>query len=80
MNRDQIRTAVVEALAEVAPEIDSGDLQGGTRLREDLDLDSLDFLDVVAAVCNATGVEIPERDYGRLTTLDAFVEYVDRAG
>jgi acyl carrier protein len=77
MSRDELHATVVRVLIEVAPDVEAGDVRGETRLREDLDLDSLDFLDLVAGVAEATGVEIPERDYGKLETLDAFVEYLD---
>ena len=77
MTRDELRATVVRVLIEVAPDVEPGDVRGETRLREDLDLDSLDFLDLVTGVAEATGIEIPERDYGKLATLDAFVEYLD---
>jgi acyl carrier protein len=80
MTRDVLRAAVARVITEVAPDVDASELRDETRLREDLDLDSLDFLDVVSGVHEATGVEIPERDYERLTTLEAFVDYLERSG
>ena len=80
MTGDELRAVIRQALTDVAPDIDPRDVIGPTRLREDLDLDSLDFLDVVTAVREATGIEIPERDYGRLDTLDSFADYLDEAG
>jgi acyl carrier protein len=77
MTRDELHATVVKVLIEVAPDVEPGDVRGETQLREDLDLDSLDFLDLVAGVAEATGLEIPERDYGKLGTLDAFVDYLD---
>jgi acyl carrier protein len=80
MTRDELHATVIRVLTEVAPDVEAGELRGETRLREDLDLDSLDFLDLVAGIAEATGIEIPERDYGTLVTLDAFVEYLAGAG
>ena len=47
MTRDEIRNAVVQALTSIAPEIDPQDLQADTVLRQELDLDSMDFLNFV---------------------------------
>lgn len=69
-------TIVVEAIRSVAPEVDEGDLVPGARLQEDLDLDSMDFLDVVTELAVRTGVEIPERDYPQLATVQGCVDYL----
>lgn len=76
MTRDEIRSAVLAALADVAPEADLAALAPGADLRETLDLDSMDFLRVVQAVAAATGVEIPDADAGRLATLAECIDYV----
>jgi acyl carrier protein len=63
MTRDEIRQAVIQALTSVAPEIDPSTLQGNTALRQELDLDSMDFLNFVIALHGSVGVDIPETDY-----------------
>ena len=73
---DQIRQTVLRLLAEIAPEADPADIRGDIPLRDQLDLDSMDFLNLVVAVDEALGIAIPEDDYGSLTTLDAMVAYV----
>jgi acyl carrier protein len=74
---DQQLTAIVrQALARVAPETAKADIPAGAPLREECDLDSMDFLNFVIALHKATGVEIPETDYARLATLAGAVAYL----
>ena len=76
MSPDEIRSNVRAAIASIAPEADLRRLQPDRPLREQIDLDSIDWLNVVAALCERLSVDIPEADYGRLTTLDAIVAYL----
>lgn len=73
------RTAVISSLAVIAPETDFDRLASDADLRDELDLDSMDFLNFVIELHNRTGVEVPERDYPRMLTLDACVHYLDAA-
>ncbi len=77
MTRDEIRATVLRALALVAPEADLRSLDSSGDLREQLDLDSVDFLNVLIAVHDALGVDIPEVDYPKLSSLDACVAYLE---
>lgn len=80
MNQTQARAVVVEALADVAPEIDPEEFDPDTSLRDGADLDSMDFLAFVAAVSEAIGSDIPEDDYGQLDGLDKATAYVAARG
>jgi acyl carrier protein len=77
VTRDALRREVLGALAEIAPEADPASLRGAVPLRDQLDLDSMDFLNLLIAVHQRTGVEIPEADYGKLATLDQIVAYLE---
>jgi acyl carrier protein len=79
MSREEILRAVGESLAAVAPEADPATLDPRARLREELDLDSMDFLHFVIGLHRRLGVEVPERDYARLATLDGVVAYLEAA-
>jgi acyl carrier protein len=79
MTRDEIRTAALELLAEIAPELDPPSLRGDLALRDQVDLDSMDFLNYLISIHQTLAVEIPEGDYDRLATLDGLVAYVDEA-
>jgi acyl carrier protein len=76
MTRDQIRDLVVKALGDIAPELDPSTLGPDTRLREELDLDSMDFLNFALALHDALGIDIPETDYPKMATLAQCVEYL----
>lgn len=80
MTEAEIQDAVLAALFEVAPEAADAPLASDVDLREELDLDSMDFLNFVTALHGRFGLDIPERDYGKLDTLDAVVAYVSEHG
>lgn len=76
MNRDVVQKVVLEELARLAPEADLGALPPRARLREELDIDSFDFLNLLVALDGRLGVSVPETDAGKLATLDALVGYL----
>ena len=76
MTTDEIRKQVIEALLAIAPEADPSTIDPRASLRDQLDLDSFDFLNVIVALHRALGVDIPETDYARLATLDGAVAYL----
>ena len=78
MNEDEMRELVLRAITDVAPDLDAAAIRPGDRLRADLELDSMDFLDVVARLAEATGVEIPEDDYTQIATVESATAYLLR--
>jgi acyl carrier protein len=76
MNTEEIRTTILRVLGEIAPEVDAQSIEPDVNLREQLDLDSMDFLNFLIALDKEVKVEIPERDYGKLATLNALVDYL----
>ena len=79
MTKDEIRALVCDLLGAIAPEADLGLLTGGEDLREELDIDSMDFLNFITALHEQTGVDIPEKDYAGLVSLDDIISYITRA-
>ena len=75
----ELRTLVISVLTEVAPDIDATAIDPDTDLTEQLDIDSMDFLNIVVAINEQTGIEIPERDYPKLSTLNDAVDYLAHA-
>jgi len=73
---DEIRNVVLSELERIAPEVDAGALDASRPLRDQVDLDSMDWLNFLIALHERTGVDIPESAYRRLTTLDAVVAYL----
>jgi len=76
MTDDEARQLIRSTLHQVAPEADLDQVGPGETLQEALDLDSIDFLNVVVGLHEATGLEIPERDYPQLSTLEGAVTYL----
>ena len=75
-SENDIRTTVLELLARVAPEADPKALDPAANLQEQLDIDSIDFLNFIMSVHERTGIDIPERDYTKVATLNDCVRYL----
>jgi len=71
------RSEVIDAIIEIAPDLCIADLELTVDLRHDLGLDSIDLLNIAAAISERTGLEIPESDYSRLNTVRDLVEFVE---
>lgn len=80
MNEQAAWDTVRAAIGTVAPDVDPGDLVEGARLRQDLELDSLDFLRVLETVVQRTGVDVPEDAYAQVATVDGLVRYLTARG
>ena len=76
MSRDEIRATVLRVLGDIAPEADLATVRPDVAFREQLDLDSMDVLNVVIGLHEALHVEIPETDYAQLATLEGCVDYL----
>ena len=76
MNEQDARAAVHQAIGQVAPDLEPADLADGARLRQDLELDSLDFLRLLETVYSATGINIPEGDYPQVATVGGLIAYI----
>lgn len=79
MTKDEIRAQVLAALAAVVPELEPRELRPDRPFRDELDIDSMDFLNFTIGLHKALGIEIPEQDYRKLDTLNACVDYVAAA-
>jgi acyl carrier protein len=75
MTDNEIRDQIIAALTTVAPEVDVAALDSSVPLRNQVDLDSMDFLRFVVELHRRVGVDVPETDYPRLTSLDAIADY-----
>ncbi len=79
MTDAEIREAVLRLLSQVAPEADMSAIQPGVRLRDQIDIDSMDALNFLIAVDAELHLDIPEADYPKLNTLDSIVAYLSDA-
>ncbi len=78
MSDVDVKTAILSILDEVAPDAELDDLDETADLREELDIDSMDFLNVSVGIHEVLAVEIPETDYPELASLQSLVGYVER--
>ncbi len=76
MTKDELKDAVLRVLGEVAPEADLSQLKPDHRIRDQLDIDSMDALNFIIGLHKELKVEIPEADYSKLTTLNNCTEYL----
>jgi acyl carrier protein len=76
VNAAETRALLARLLHGIAPEVDLDTIDPAASLQEEAELDSMDFLNLVTALYDETGIEIPERDYPRVATVDGFVGYV----
>jgi acyl carrier protein len=66
-----------EILSDIAPDLDIGCVVADADLRNDIGLDSMDFLNFVIAAHKRLGVTVPEADYGKVTSLSKFARYIE---
>jgi len=78
MTREELLAAILDALTGIAPEIDAATLAPAKPLREQVDLDSADWLNFLVALHAKLGIDIPDADAARLTTLDKLADYCGR--
>jgi len=76
MDREQLKTLALDVLRGIAPEVEPGDIAPAVPLRQQVDLDSMDWLNFLIGLHQRLGVDIPEADYARLVTLDNVLDYL----
>jgi len=76
MSSVDVRQIIIDIISDIAPDEDTTDLKDSVSLREQLDLDSMDFLDIVMELRKRHKVEVPQEDYPKLATLESCVSYL----
>tara|TARA_Y100001947_G_C10257689_1_gene268646 strand:+ start:619 stop:882 length:264 start_codon:yes stop_codon:yes gene_type:complete len=76
MTRKEVRRAVVNILEDIAPDADLSSIKDDVTLREQMDLDSMDFLDIVMELRKRFNIEVPEGDYQELVSMDSCIQYL----
>ena len=77
MTREAIGQAIIEIITDIVPDEDCANLDADKPLRDQLSLDSMDFLDIVMELRKRYGVEVPEADYPKLATLKSCIDYLE---
>ena len=76
MTKDETRKLVIDIISDIAPDEDLSAVKPDVRLRDQLQLDSMDFLDIVMELRKRHGIEVPEADYTQLASLDSCADYL----
>ena len=76
MTREDVIQTVLRIIADIAPDEDLSNVKPEVRLRDQLDLDSMDFLDIVMELRKQYSIEVPEEDYAQLASLNSCAEYL----
>ena len=76
MTKDECKKLVLDIIADIAPDEDLSDVKPDVKLRDQLELDSMDFLDIVMELRKQHSIEGPEADYQELASLDSCAEYL----
>ncbi len=77
MTPAEIRDEIIDILADIAPDEDLGELKDDVAFRDQLELDSMDFLDIVMELRKRYRVQIPESDYEQLASMGSTVGYLE---
>ena len=77
MTRDEIRGVILEIIEDIDEDADFDNLDADKPLRDQLDLDSMDFLDIVMELRKRYQLQIPEEEYPELATLNSCVNYLE---
>ena len=76
MTKDDCKKLVIDIISDIAPDEDLSTIKSEIRLRDQLQLDSMHFLDIVMELRKRHGIEVPEADYGQLASLESCAEYL----
>ncbi|PKG99528.1 acyl carrier protein [Paraglaciecola sp. MB-3u-78] len=75
-NLHSLKDLVCKLILDIAPEADMQSLDPNEELREELDLDSMDFMNLLDSIAKETGVNVPESDYAKVNSLQSLTEYI----
>ena len=77
MNRDELRSIILQELSDIAPDIDTAMVKDNDNLQDEYDLDSMDAVNLVSAIHQRLGVNIPDRDYARMRTVADLLDFLE---
>ena len=76
MTRDEVRQVIISIIKDIAPDEDVSSIKDDVVLREQIDLDSMDFLDIVMELRKRFHIEVPESDYQELASMASCIQYL----
>jgi acyl carrier protein len=78
MKKEEIEKIVLSSLKEISPDTEPSEILLGDNIKEALGIDSFDFLQFIIALDEKLKLEIPEHDYGKITTLNSLIDYIQQ--
>lgn len=76
MNEEEIKQTIFQLLKRIAPDTEPSQMKPDENIRETLTIDSFDTLQFIVALNDRLAIDIPEQDYGKITTLKSLVSYI----
>lgn len=76
MTKDAIKSTVIKAILEIAPDIEEDEIELNENIQRSLEIDSFDFLKILTQIDRETGVSVPEVDYAKVDTIENMAEYI----
>jgi acyl carrier protein len=76
MNKEELKEIIFQSLKQIAPESEPAELSPDDNLRETLNIDSFDFLQFIVLLDKKLKIEIPEQDYGSISSLNSLMDYL----
>ena len=75
MNNDELRNIIIKEILNIAPDIEEEDISIDENIKTSLEIDSYDFLNILVALNEKIGIEVPESDYAKVDTLENMIKY-----
>lgn len=75
MNKDELKNIIIEEILNIAPDIEQDEITMDGNIQTSLEIDSYDFLNILVALNERVGVEVPESDYAKVDTLQNMIDY-----
>ena len=78
MSTEDVKKAIIKEILNIAPEIEESEIKEDENIQQSLEIDSFDFLNILTALNDKLGVEVPEADYEKVATLNKMAEYFSK--
>lgn len=75
MTKEELQSEIIKAILEIAPDVEADEIEVGENIQRSLEIDSFDFLKILTAMHEKTGVEVPEADYAKVGSVEDMANY-----
>ncbi|MFT7859710.1 MAG: phosphopantetheine-binding protein [Sulfurimonas sp.] len=76
MTKEELQRMIVQAILEIAPDVEEDEIELNANIQRSLEIDSFDFLKILTAMNEKTGVEVPEADYAKVGSVSEMADYI----